>query len=145
MDQGSRNNELFFKVTDNVVDTCQSQTVLSLSEKYEPSLLLGVGGLLFEIFVIRKCNIKTHNTFMKLLNDFEEKKSTRLYFQDFKKEVLTNFTLPFWFHVITTSPTINRKRNKPLAQLTLMLEYRGLSRFGIEILAACKVATHTTT
>ena len=84
-------------------------------------------------------------TLQKLLKLKQENKNAPSSLQDFTKQILTTFTLPFWFHVITTSPCINRTRNKPLAQLTLMLEYRGLSRFGIEILAACKVATHTST
>ena len=113
--------------------------VLMLSEKLEPSHLLGVGGLLFELFVLRKSNKKTYDTFNKLLKDKREKKSTILYFQEFKKEILTNFTLPFWFHVITTSPSINRNRNKPLAQLTLMLEFRGLSRLVSKFLLRAKL------
>ena len=59
-----------------------SERVLVLSEKIFPSELLGVGGLLFELFAIRKSNKKTYETFLKLMNDKQENKSTTLYFQD---------------------------------------------------------------
>lgn len=122
-----------------------AQTVLLLSEKIAPSYILGVGGILFELFFLRISNRKTHDAFVKLVKQKDEKKFTILQNQNFKSAILSTFTLPFWFHVINVSASINRKRNQALAQWTLMLEYRGLSRFGIEILSACKVATHPRT
>lgn len=122
-----------------------AHTVLLLSEKLAPSFVLGFGGILFEVFVLRLSNQSTHDSLMKLIREKTESSFTILQNQELKNKLKTTFMLPFWFHIIRTSASLNRKRNKALAQWTLMLEYRGLSRFGIEILAACKVATHPRT
>ena len=113
-----------------------------LSEKLSPSYILGSGGVLFESFILRRCSVKDHNMFMTLVR---QKKNSGLQIfvnEEFKNKLVSKFSIPFWYHVIQCCASIHqRNNNKPLEQLTLNLEYRGLSRFGIEIMAACGAAT----
>ena len=120
-------------------------TVLELSEKLEPSIILGFGGILFESFIMREAPPKIYAAFLSL---YKQKAETNLPISvnlDLQEKIIKRFAIPFWFYIIQTIASIHRTKNKPLAQFTLNLEFRGLSRFGIEILHACGVASHPTT
>ena len=47
------------------------------------------------------------------------------------------YSIPFWFHVIHK---LNKFACTPLRMLTCLLEYYGLSRSGIQLLAHCDAA-----
>ena len=117
-------------------------TVMILSEKLSPSYILGSGGVLFESFILRRCSVKDHNMFMTLVRQKMNSGLQIFVNEEFKNKLVSKFSIPFWYHVIQCCASIHqRNNNKPLEQLTLNLEYRGLSRFGIEIMAACGAAT----
>ena len=117
-------------------------TVLELSEKLEPSIILGFGGILFESFIMRQAPPRIYAAFLSL---YKQNNLLILVNLDLQEKIIKRFAVPFWFYIIQTIASIHRTKNKPLAQFTLNLEFRGLSRFGIEILHACGVASHPTT
>lgn len=110
------------------------EDLLGICEKIMPSVCLRTGGLMFESFVIR-FGIRRHRECL-----LEGKLESKV-----RAEIIRSYTMLFWFEVVTKVVHINRKANTPLFLVTLALEYRGLSRLGIQFLAFCGVATNPRT
>jgi len=53
--------------------------------------------------------------------------------------LVRRYGFPFWFHLISKMQTFHRGASKSLFYWTLMMEYRGLSRFGRFLQAVCHV------
>lgn len=108
--------------------------LLNISEGLSPSISLGTGGLMFELFVLR-FGIARHRKVI-----VEEKVESKL-----KDEIVKRYILQFWFECISKLPMVKRRSNTQLYLATMALEYRGLSRLGIQFLALCGVATNPRT
>ena len=105
--------------------------VLQLSHEISPSPLLKTGGVLFESYIHRHGG----ETVMSKLKNSDKTPLT----EDFQRNVLRKYGFPFWFHVIRTIKVFNQKASKTLFHWTMMLEFRGLSRYGRFLQAVCHI------
>ena len=85
---------------------------------------------MFELFVLR-FGIERHR---KAISDSKMDSKTQT-------EIIKRYTMLFWFECISKLPQVKRRSNTQLYLATLALEYRGLSRVGIQFLSLCGVAT----
>lgn len=118
------------------------EQVLLLSESVCPSLYLGAGGVLFELYILRLGKPR-HVSFIE--TGLSNVGQVEIDFLKKKESLLKDHALPFWFYVISSLPCVNQKCNTQLYRFSLNLEYRGLSRFGFQILSSCKVALNPRT
>lgn len=118
------------------------EQLLSLSESVERSLYIGTGGVLFELYILRLGKPR-HVTFLQKELSNVGQLGTRNSFMI--SELIKDYGLPFWFYIISALPCVNQKCNYQLERLTMSLEYRGLSRFGLQILACLNAALNPRT
>ena len=95
------------------------EKVLDLSEQIRPSEVLGVGGYLFESYIIRYGAKKNCDVLALHLT-----RHTKLPLA-FRKEIVRDETARFW--IIRSIHSVNLFANFQLRLFTLLLEYRGLS------------------
>lgn len=118
------------------------EQLLLVSERVSPSLFLGMGGVLFELYVLRLGKPR-HVSFIE--TGLSNVGRVEIDFSTKRDSLIKDHALPFWFYVISSLPCVNQKCNLQLYRLSLNLEYRGLSRFGFQILSSCKVAVNPRT
>lgn len=114
--------------------------ILKLCETIEPSEFLGTGGMYFELFILRFGMEKHRKTILSLLTTEDGKMQT-----EDQEAMYKEYALRFWFETISKLAMVKRKCNTQLFLFTLAMDYRGLSRMGIQYLAFCGVATHPRT
>jgi len=115
-------------------DTTSIEGVLARCEALGPSVSLGKGGWLFESYIIRwgkKNDFKSLRKFLMKREKLDQGESDVF---------VRKYSIPFWFHVITSIHKLNKFACTPLRMLTCLLEYYGLSRSGIQLLAHCDAA-----
>lgn len=117
------------------------ESLFDLCDAISPSLVLGTGGILFELFILR-FGAHKHRSLLRKQLDLRPGKP--LHLED-HNEIVRQYSLLFWFEVISKLPLTNRNCNTQLFLFTLALEYRGLSRLGIQYLALCGAATNPRT
>lgn len=116
------------------------EKLFEICEQIAPSTVLGSGGAYFEMYLLR-FGTRAHVT--SLLEIFKMENPT--IDSSFYEELIKRYALPYWFELITKIIYFNRKANTQLFLYTLSLEYRGLSRLGIQWLAFCGAATNIRT
>ena len=99
-----------------------------------PGKCPGLPGLMFELFVLRFGQKKDREILLKDPNENRIDVETI-------KTLMKKYALRFWFETITKLPCANTQ----VFLFTLSLEYRGLSRLGIQYLAFCGVANNPRT
>ncbi len=106
--------------------------MLRLCQSTAPSTVLRTGGFLMEIYIIRYGKRGASN--------FLETRTTQVRPSQME-QLVRRYGFPFWFHLISKLKTFHRGlifltysyelgAAKALFYWTMMMEYRGLSRFG---------------
>lgn len=116
-------------------------TFMDICDEIEPSLIFGTGSIMFELYVLRFGSDK-HRALLR--RQIRENPGIPLDPLD-HEEILKKYSLLFYFECISKLPLVNRNCNTQLFLLTLALEYRGLSRLGIQFLALFGAAANPRT
>ena len=103
-----------------------------------PGKCPGLPGLMFELFVLRFGQKKDREILLKDPNENRIDVETI-------KALMKKYALRFWFETITKLTNNHPCANTQVFLFTLSLEYRGLSRLGIQYLAFCGVANNPRT
>jgi hypothetical protein len=103
--------------------------LLNECERVSPSSLVHNGGKLFEVFIIRNGKKKDKDLLVQRLQDQQPLVDVQ------KKNYIAAYTIPFWFFLVTCMQRICPRVGALLFVWTLCLEFYGLSRFGIQLLA----------
>ena len=114
--------------------------LLDLCYKVEPGQYLQTGGFYFELFILRFGMEKHRKLFLALIKKEDKKMSS-----DLKEELHREYAMRFWFETISKLSMVHKRCNTQLFLLTLTLDYRGLSRLGMQFVSFCGVATHPRT
>ena len=104
-------------------------------EEVDKSSIIGTGGWLFESYILRhgaSADVKMIEMRLAKGKSLSPKECSQL---------LTKYSLRYWLHVMMSIHHVNRFAIEPLQMFSLLLEYYGLSRQGMYILAQCGPAT----
>ena len=105
--------------------------LLDASEGLAPSSVVRNGGILFEAFILRQ----GQQNHAELVKYYLEK---NIALRQVEQETLIKYyTMPFWFHLVTSIQKLKPKVGTLLFIWTLTLDLYGLSRFGIYLMGVC--------
>jgi hypothetical protein len=109
--------------------------VLQLAEEVSPAKALLGTGELFEVYCLRCCSPRIVRFLTKCLSQklIASEKSI--------DQIIHEMIIPFWFYCVTMVQTLFNKYGHQLFMLTLTLQFHGLSRFGLNILGLCGMAS----
>jgi len=100
-----------------------------ICEKIKPSRVIKTGGIFFENFILESC---TYND-AKLLKQMILRKTK--YSNDEINYLIITYSMKFWFNTLILLKRLNQQNNYHLTMINLYLDYRGLSRRGLELLS----------
>ena len=108
--------------------------VLKIVEEVDKSHVMGTGGWLFESYIIRFGSNPDSQYLCKQI-----RKDTPLD-DDTRDDYLAQYSVAFWFHLIMSIHKVNKFASEPLQMFSILLDYHGLSRAGMQYLALCHAA-----